>query len=141
MPPIKTHNFIEKHSWSRRLESAGKDIECCFGRVKGRWRLFRGSIHFGSREKIDNAWFTACNLHMLHKFNGLDKMEEDADWVGSAGELGDMPQQPVGMGEDKEEGEIETVAPGFQGFRAKLVTHFAYMWRMKQMFLFMRAEV
>ncbi|CAM9561232.1 unnamed protein product, partial [Ectocarpus sp. 12 AP-2014] len=38
IPPIKTHNTVEEHDWSRRLESMRKDIECCFGRVKGRWR-------------------------------------------------------------------------------------------------------
>lgn len=143
VPPIKTHNSIEEHSWSKRLESVRKDIECCFGRVKGRWRLFRGSIQFGSREKIDNAWFTVCILHnMLHKFNGLDVMEEDADWVRSAGDLGDMTQQPVGTGEEKEEeAETEAAAPGFDGFRAKLVAHSAYMWRMKQVFWFKRLQV
>ncbi|CAM9886393.1 unnamed protein product, partial [Ascophyllum nodosum] len=72
---------------SRRVESVRKDIECCFGIIKGRWRLFKGGILFNTREKIDNAWFTACILHnMLHKVKRLDEMEEDADWVGSAGE-------------------------------------------------------
>ena len=69
------------------MESVRKDIECCFGIIKGWWRLFKGGILFNTREKIDNAWFTACILHnMLHKVKRLDEMEEDADWVGSAGE-------------------------------------------------------
>ncbi|CAN0385517.1 unnamed protein product, partial [Laminaria digitata] len=93
MPPIKTHNTIAEHNWSRRVESVRKDIECCFGRLKGRWRLFKKGILFGSREKIDNAWFTACILHnMLHKKNGLDEMEEVSDWVGSAGALEPNPE-------------------------------------------------
>ncbi|CAB1110690.1 unnamed protein product [Ectocarpus sp. CCAP 1310/34] len=110
IPPIKTHNTVKEHDWSRRLDNMRKDIECCFGRVKGRWRLFGvpvgnnafsqrvkgrwrlfgGDILFSARQKVDNAWFTACILHnMLHSFNRLDEMEEDGVWVGSAGRLGE----------------------------------------------------
>ena len=47
---------------------------------KGRFRLLRGSILFHDREQIDNVWFTACILHnMLHKFDGLDRLEHDVD--------------------------------------------------------------
>ncbi|CAM9821703.1 unnamed protein product, partial [Hapterophycus canaliculatus] len=88
MPPFKAYLTLDEHDRSKRVESMRKDIETSFGRVKRHWRLFRGTILFDKREKIDNAWFTACILHnMLHTFNGLDEMEEDANWVGSAGGL------------------------------------------------------
>ncbi|CAN0451701.1 unnamed protein product, partial [Hapterophycus canaliculatus] len=88
MPPFKAYLTLDEHDWSKRVESMRKDIETCFDRVKGRWRLFRGTILFDNREKIDNAWFTAYILHnILDTFNGLDEMEEDADWVGSVGGL------------------------------------------------------
>ena len=93
MPPMKGHHTIEEFKWSKRVESVRKDIECCFGRLKGRWRLFKKGIIFSLREKIDNAWFTACILHnMLHKRNGLDKTEEVSDWVGSAGAVDHDPE-------------------------------------------------
>ena len=58
------------------MESVRKDIECCFGRIKGRWRLSKGGIMFNTRKEIENAWFTACILHnMLHKLKKLDEME------------------------------------------------------------------
>ena len=52
-----------------------KDIECCYGRVKGRFRMFKGEILFKTRESIDNAWFTVCIFHnMLHHVNKLHVM-------------------------------------------------------------------
>ncbi|CAN0217373.1 unnamed protein product [Scytosiphon promiscuus] len=138
IPPFKTHRNLEDHMWSRRVESVRKDIECCFGRVKGRWRLFRGGILFNTREKIDNAWFTACILHnMLHTFNGLDKMEEESDWVGSAGEVDSVGEAKVAAAQDTEEFQ----APGFVAFRQRLVAHFKYAWDHKAILWFKRASV
>lgn len=61
---------VEEYDRSRRLESMRKDIECCYGRVKECFRLFKGDVLFKTRESINNAWCTACILHnMLHHFN------------------------------------------------------------------------
>ncbi|CAB1113363.1 unnamed protein product [Ectocarpus sp. CCAP 1310/34] len=115
-----------------------KDMECCFGRVKGRWRLFGGDILFSTRQKVDNAWFTACILHnMLHSFNRLDEMEEDADWVGSAGGLGEATAVAAAMDVDEES---ETPTCGFEEFRRKLIAHFTCAWG-KEILWFKRAEV
>ncbi|CAB1116712.1 unnamed protein product [Ectocarpus sp. CCAP 1310/34] len=131
IPPIKTHNTVEEHDWSRRLESMRKDIECCFGRVKGRWRLFGGDMLFSTRQKVDNAWFTACILHnMLHSFNRLDEMEEDGVWVGSAGRLGEATAVAAAMDVDEES---EAPTPGFEEFRRE--------WEKKEILWFKRAEV
>ena len=84
--PMKAYANDQEMAWSTRLESVRKDIECVFGRVKGRWRLFKTGILFSTREKIDNAWFTACIIHnMLLRFDGLDKLEKDMDWTGKDG--------------------------------------------------------
>lgn len=134
MPPMKTHDTIAEHNWSRRVESVRKDIECCFGRLKGRWRLFKKGILFGSREKIDNAWFTACILHnMLHKKNGLDEMEEVSDWVGSAGALEPNPETDSIIA-----GNCNPAGDGFQAARARLVAHFKYCDDRKQILWFKR---
>ncbi|CAN0439876.1 unnamed protein product, partial [Pylaiella littoralis] len=70
--PYKTYASVEQQEWSKRFESVRKDIECFFGRLKGRFRLFKTGVLFNSREKIDNAWFTACIIHnMLLQFDGL----------------------------------------------------------------------
>ena len=117
------------------MESVRKDIECCFGRLKGRWRLFKRGILFSSREKIDNAWFTACILHnMLHKQNGLDTMEETSDWVGTAGPVEHGPEAAVSTADER-----EPPAAGFEAARAKLVAHYKYCNDRKQFLWFKRA--
>lgn len=127
IPPFKTPLNLDEVFWSKRLESIRKDIECLFGRLKGRWRLFKGTILFDRREKIDNAWFTACILHnMLHALDGLGDLDEDADWVGSAGALGEGAQAAVEVADN------EQPAPGFNAFRNELVTHFKWAWERKE---------
>ncbi|CAN0383374.1 unnamed protein product, partial [Pylaiella littoralis] len=85
--PYKTYASVEQQEWSKRFESVRKDIECFFGRLKGRFRLFKTGILFNSREKIDNAWFTACIIHnMLLQFDGLANLEKDMNWTGKDGE-------------------------------------------------------
>ena len=105
------------------MESVHKDIECCSGKLKGRW-LFKHGIVFVSREKISNAWFTACilynMLHMLHKKNGLDKMEI-SDWVKLAGAVEHNPEASSIIA-----GNCELAARGFEAARARLVAHFKH---------------
>lgn len=114
-----------------------KDIECCYGRVKGRFRMFKGEILFKTRESIDNAWFTVCILHnMLHHVNKLHVMTAAFGWEGSAGPLGGgVPD--LGMEDD----DSETPSPGFEEFRAKLVTHFSVAWTKREVVWFQRAAV
>lgn len=111
---------IDECNWSQRLESIRKDIECLFVRLKGRWRIFKGTIYFEHRESIDNAWFTACILHnMLHAMDGLDYLDEDADWVGSGGGLAAGEGEGAGDATDKP-------MNGFVAFRNQLITHYKY---------------
>lgn len=101
-------------------------------------RLFGGLILFDKREKVDNAWFTACILHnMLHRYHGLDKMVEDADWVGSAGRLGEVTDEAEAVDMDEDS---ETPSPGFEAFRSRLTTHFTCAWEKKEVLWFNRAD-
>ncbi|CAB1110923.1 unnamed protein product [Ectocarpus sp. CCAP 1310/34] len=75
---------------------------------------------------------------MLHSFNRLDEMEEDADWVGSAGRLGEATGVAAAM--DVHE-ESETPTPGFEEFRRKLIAHFTCAWEKQEILWFKRAEV
>ena len=98
---------------------------------------FQGRHSVQYAREIDNAWFTACILHnMVHKVKRLDEMEEDADWVGSAGEPFTNAEVSTAMG-----GDGDAAAPGFEAFRARLVAHFKYVWDKKQVLLFKRASV
>jgi hypothetical protein len=40
VPPFRVSNNIDKIRWSKWLESMRKDVECTFGILKGRWRIF-----------------------------------------------------------------------------------------------------
>ena len=124
--PMKAYADDEEMAWSTRLESVRNDIECVFGRLKGRFRICKTGILFSTREKIDNAWFTACIIHnMLLQHDGLDKLEKDMDWEGKDGmadertgvfppetDVGDMSQ---GIGD-----------ASFHEFRNKLINHFTF---------------
>ncbi|CAM9180950.1 unnamed protein product, partial [Hapterophycus canaliculatus] len=73
MCPFKVYANTEEQQWSKRSESVGKDIECLFGRLKKRFRLFNTGVLFLDQGKIDNAWFIACIIHnMLLQYDGLD---------------------------------------------------------------------
>lgn len=86
MAPSKEAVGNAETRFSRAIESVRKDVECFFGILKGRFRVLKLRMGYQSRESIDNIFFTCCILHnMLHSFDGMDKFEENVDWIGSAG--------------------------------------------------------
>ena len=63
--------------WTSRLESVRKDVECCFGRLKGRFRILKLPCRFQSAETLDMLWIGCCVLHnMIMEFDGLDSRWE-----------------------------------------------------------------
>jgi Plant transposon protein len=51
-----------------------KDVECCFGILKGRFRILKTGIRLQSFTAVDNIWFTCCALHnYLLEVDGLHK--------------------------------------------------------------------
>ena len=124
--PMKVYANDEEDACSSRLESVRKDIECVFGRIKGRCRIFKTALLFSTREKVDNAWFTACIIHnMLLQFDGLGKLEKDMDWAGKDG-MADGK-----TGQFAPETAVDDTLPGpadksFHDFRQQLVDHFTY---------------
>ncbi|CAN0257027.1 unnamed protein product, partial [Discosporangium mesarthrocarpum] len=56
---------------SERLESVGKDVECFFGRTKGRCRILKLPLQCWHRKRTDNTFFSCCILqNMLHAYDG-----------------------------------------------------------------------
>jgi hypothetical protein len=53
---------MEEHRWSKWAESMRKDVECCFGILKGRFRILKTGIKLKSFEAVDDIWFTCCAL-------------------------------------------------------------------------------
>lgn len=67
--------------WREKMESVRKDIECVFGRVKGRFRILKMPILFQKKEQVDCMFLTCLGLHnMLHKWDGFDKWEAGVEW-------------------------------------------------------------
>ena len=84
--PTKYPVTREDTMFSKWLESVRKDVECFFGRVKGRFRILKLPLLFRHKHEIDDMWFTCCILHnLLHECDGLDKLEADVHWAGQAG--------------------------------------------------------
>ena len=84
--PLKVANTPEETKFSTCLESVRKDVECFFGRVKGRFRILKLAFLCRDKGDIDNVWFTCCILHnILHDFDGLGELEEGVHWAGVDG--------------------------------------------------------
>jgi len=69
--------------WSEFLESIRKDVECCFGILKSRFRMFMYGVRLHEKIDVEKAFHTACILHnMLHTLNGfdIDQWEKNVLW-------------------------------------------------------------
>lgn len=83
MPPFSSGCSISEKRWSEWLESVRKDIECTFGILKVRFRLFLHALLFHKFEDINNAWKAAIILHnMLITYDGRDlaEWEKNLNW-------------------------------------------------------------
>ena len=85
--PMKHTSKIKEALWSKWIESVRKDVECCFGILKGRLRCLKLPIFYQSKSVIDNMFFTCCILHnILLNVDGYDaRWEEKFNWEGQAG--------------------------------------------------------
>jgi hypothetical protein len=93
---LKNRLTDEEENWSRRMESVRKDVECFFGRLKGRFRMLKLPILLHHLEDVENVFFTACILHnMLLSYDGLDRWEGNVDWEGIDGYFGDDGELPA----------------------------------------------
>ena len=135
MEPTKYPQNEEGIIFSKRLESSRKDVECFFGRVKGRSRILKLSLLLQHKEVIDNVWFTCCILHnLLHSFDGLGELEAGVDWAGREGLYDAWIADPetgwssVGIWrcEKNEKTEVET---SHEALRNTLLTSFTYRAR------------
>lgn len=136
-PPKQWRTLIEPTKYpstdvdlrfSGRLESVRKDVECFFGILKIRFRILKLAMHYQTQERLDYVFFTCCILHnMLHTYDGMDNLEEDVNWVGSA-ELRNtwehhVDNSSVGTKDVNEKPQVET---GHAGLKKKLITNYTY---------------
>ena len=70
-------------AWREQMESVRKDIECMFGVLKGRFRIFKTPCMFHKKDDIDNLFFTCVGLHnMLHAWDRRNEWECGVKWGG-----------------------------------------------------------
>jgi hypothetical protein len=145
-------------AWRKKLESVRKDVECFFGRLKKRFRILKGAIQVGSKEKVDNIFFTCValqnKLHDLdrHKFQGQIRGDDEAYWdVPQRNDFrrvcdrlsfqgprlytdsdGDAFHRLAAMGNDE--------ATRYQKLEAALVAHFGWLVRTGQHKHWMRSN-
>ena len=152
MNPMKHTSSRHERLWSEWVESTRKDVECCFGILKGRFRFLRQGILLQTQAKIDTAFFTCCILHnMILAADGLDKRWEDnVEWdvlnpqPGNSDEGFDEVETPNQSISNQERRILERVAQyesaieiehegnevdeevdvDFEGKRMKLINHF-----------------
>ncbi|CAM9795070.1 unnamed protein product, partial [Discosporangium mesarthrocarpum] len=80
--PFKASITETQAKTSERLERVCKDVECFFGKNKGRWRVLKLQL----QKMIDNIYRTCCILqNMLYAYGGLAELEVNTDWTGNAG--------------------------------------------------------
>ena len=83
MDPYPIGCSVEEKRYSEWLESVRKDIECTFGLIKMRFRLFLSQIQFHKFKDIEYAWKAAVMLHNLlitYDGNDLSEWERNLDW-------------------------------------------------------------
>ena len=72
IPSAKGSEYRTKIRFSEWIESMRKDVECCFGILKGRWKCLKYGIRLHGIDLADQIWLTCCALHnMLLEVDGL----------------------------------------------------------------------
>lgn len=120
--------------FSKRLNSVRKDVECLVGILKTRFRILSLAMPYQKQERMDYVFFTCCILHnMLHTFDGMDDLQEDVNWVGSA-ELQNTREHnkdssSVGTKDVNDKVQVEK---GHTLLRNHLMTNFSYLQKRKK---------
>ena len=120
--------------FSKGLESIRKDVECFFGILKARFRILKLALAYQNQKSIDNVFFTCCILHnMLHTYDGMDGLEEDVDWVGSAElqETWENNKDTTSVGTKDDNHRVQT-EPEHDVRRGQLMTSFMYRKKYKK---------
>lgn len=71
-----------KYKFTDWLASVRKDVECCFGILKNRFRFLKNVVTLQKREDVENSFVTCCIIHnLILQFDGLDILwESDINW-------------------------------------------------------------
>ena len=82
--PTKWATSPRQVAWSKWIESIRKDVECVFGRIKGRFRCNKIPCQFQRKDKVVNQFKTCAVLHNRLHQSDFGKAWE-MDWSGDDG--------------------------------------------------------
>eukprot|EP00041_Stephanoeca_diplocostata_P018793 m.397151 g.397151 ORF g.397151 m.397151 type:complete len:389 (-) comp21124_c0_seq2:370-1536(-) len=69
--PHKHSSCLKSIAYNKLITSVRKDVECCFGRLKARFRILKLPILTQAKDKVDDMFATCCCLHnILLKHDG-----------------------------------------------------------------------
>ena len=91
---------IDAIAWNSRLGQIRKDVECSFGSLKKRFRIFKNGWKSPSLDMLDDAWFTCCALHNL-----LLGFDENRDEPGDNDDEDSEDDEDSADSEDDEDSE------------------------------------
>ena len=70
--PLRFEQELKAVSWNKWVEGVRKDIECIFGRLKGRWRCCRVGSLWQEQDRVSNQFRACCALqNLLHDHDGM----------------------------------------------------------------------
>lgn len=83
--PMKHTTEPDALLWTERLESVRKNVECCFGILKRRFKILGVPFHCRSPDFIDSVFRACCALHnMLLRHDKLHTIGRlPTDWQAS----------------------------------------------------------
>ena len=85
--PLRFENEVKAVSWNKWVEGVRKDIECIFGRLKGRWRSCRVGSLWQQQGRVCNQYRACCALqNLLHDHDGMgagERWETELDKVAT----------------------------------------------------------
>jgi hypothetical protein len=126
IPPYKHQSFsTPEGEWSDNLEGVRKDVECCFGILKKRWRILDHGLKFRNLRICEKIFTTCCILHNMM----LDEVEARPYRVNR----GNAPHPADGVwiegpSDMMEEGMYDRAESTMWGRRRRiLVDHFSFL--------------
>lgn len=90
------------------------------------------AILYGTKERIDNIFYTCCILHnMLHSFDGIALLEKGINWGGVEGNIDSWlsTDQPIALPNTDAPASTIEVESGFHQLQKQLTAHFIYRMR------------
>jgi hypothetical protein len=107
-------------AWSNMHESLRKCIECAFGILKQRFRIFKRGVDIRSFSELDDTWFTCVALH-----NILLSRPDEYEYSTAIGSTAARTAAAVPF-------PIDRLSISHNKLRCQLIEHFWYQFKQRE---------